>query len=562
MSDDDLKLLFETERRILARRLKKLFPSGSPYSTTKSKESRGTKPEAFPKRSGSSASSDSNHSGRKPLVRRRRPLTEIVVSVGLHALLLAILLPMVIAHRPEEASKDFTVRWVPRQAARSEAPRPDAQQQKPEPIPATEKPEPQVSVPVETPPAPAEPAPEPTPESEPPVENTQLHGIAGAPPGADDGKAASGPYSSRSSGKAVALQRYGGSEATENAVEAGLRWLVTHQDKDGSWSPDGFHRHCPGKACRGGGFPEYRVGVTGLALLGLLASGFTGDAEDSASRALSSGLDYLILVQDEAGCFGPRTGNYMYNHAIATLCIAEAAAITGHEELRSAAARGLRFSADTQQPGGGWDYTSARTLRNDLSITGWQVMAMYTARSANIFYRPEMETKVRRFIKRACPASGWAVYSDRGVGAGRGGVSIAAVGMLCKLYLGWSPRSAEIQRTAKILIRRPPDDGKRVDWEKTFQSSYYWYYATLALFHQGGEIWDAWNVFVQRTILPLQRTRDHREGSWDPDPNWLGAAGGRVATTALNLLTLEVYYRFAPLAKKFGAEAEKSEEKK
>ena len=153
---------------------------------------------------------------------------------------------------------------------------------------------------------------------------------------------------------------------------------------------------------------------------------------------------------------------------------------------------------------------------------------------------------------RAVHRSGWSSYADRGIEKNRGGVSIASVGMLCKLYLGWSPRSREIQNTARILVREPPNPEGRLDWDRTFQSSYYWYYATLALFHVGGEPWGAWNIFIRRTLLPMQHERGHRKGSWNPDPNWIGQAGGRVTSTALHILTFEVYYRYTPLHRRFG----------
>ena len=212
----------------------------------------------------------------------------------------------------------------------------------------------------------------------------------------------------------------------------------------------------------------------------------------------------------------------------------------------------LRFSAKSQQPGGGWDYTNVRTLRNDLSVTGWMVMAVHSARQGGITIDPTMRSSLRKYISRAVQPSGWSTYADRGVGKGRQGISIAAVGMLSKLYLDWSPRSPELRRTAERILRRPPDRDSRVHWEREFQSSYYWYYATLALFHLGGDSWDAWNVLLQREVLPLQRTRGEQAGSWDPDPNWLGAEGGRISTTALNILSFEVYYRYRPLHEKYG----------
>ena len=42
-------------------------------------------------------------------------------------------------------------------------------------------------------------------------------------------------------------------------------------------------------------------------------------------------------------------------------------------------------------------------------------------------------------------------------------------------------------------------------------------------------------------------------GSWAPDSGTIGRSCGRVGSTALSLLTLEVYYRHLPLYKREGA---------
>jgi hypothetical protein len=352
------------------------------------------------------------------------------------------------------------------------------------------------------------------------------------------------------------LQVYGGSEATERAVRGGLQWLARHQERDGSWDPEGFTRKCPfGRACVGSGFPEYRLGATALSLLAFLGAGIDGEQDHEHRDVVRRGLTYLLAEQDKSGCLGLRRGNYMYNHAIGTFCLGEAAILTGEKRYWHATSRALQFSARAQQPGGGWDYTAAATLRNDLSVTGWQVMAIRTAEEAGIPVPSGMRDRVQRYIRRAVHSSGWATYADRGIEKGRAGVSIASVGTLSKLYLGWSPTSPDVQTSAQIMMRHLPNPDARLEWDRTYQSSYYWYYATLALFHVGGETWEAWNTFTRRKLLPLQRTKGHKKGSWDPDPNWIGQAGGRIVSTALHVLIFEVYYRYTPLFEENGGKS-------
>jgi hypothetical protein len=82
-------------------------------------------------------------------------------------------------------------------------------------------------------------------------------------------------------------------------------------------------------------------------------------------------------------------------------------------------------------------------------------------------------------------------------------------------------------------------------WDR-IQSTYYWYYATLAMYQHGGKEWDTWNEAIKTQLLANQHTRGELAGSWDPDDVWAGV-GGRVYQTAICTLSLEVYYRYLPL---------------
>jgi hypothetical protein len=80
---------------------------------------------------------------------------------------------------------------------------------------------------------------------------------------------------------------------------------------------------------------------------------------------------------------------------------------------------------------------------------------------------------------------------------------------------------------------------------------YYWYYATLALHHrhqQNGRAasdWQTWNAALTAALLATQVTDGADAGSWNTNTIW-GGYGGRVYTTAMAAMCLEVYYRYAP----------------
>jgi hypothetical protein len=105
------------------------------------------------------------------------------------------------------------------------------------------------------------------------------------------------------------------------------------------------------------------------------------------------------------------------------------------------------------------------------------------------------------------------------------------------------PRYEELRKQADLLRAKPPrwdSDGASVDF-------YYWYYATYAMNQWGGAAWREWEKALGRALLPMQRRSDRPDnfhGSWDPADAW-GEEGGRVYSTALCALMLEVYYRYA-----------------
>ena len=82
---------------------------------------------------------------------------------------------------------------------------------------------------------------------------------------------------------------------------------------------------------------------------------------------------------------------------------------------------------------------------------------------------------------------------------------------------------------------------------KTRRPDYYYiYYATLALYQHQGPIWSEWNVSLKDVLPNLQEKTGSLEGSWDPSRG-LAETGGRITSTALATLSLEVYYRILPI---------------
>ena len=495
----------------------------------------------------------------KRLFRRLRQSPPFLISLATHLIVLAILAGIAVDQPSSgivsSVAPVLRIGFYSKEPAPADRPGDSDKPSPPEPPREPEKPapppEPEV-IPFDVPQPPAEPeeAPSPPPSAGPPSEASTA-AVKGTPvvglnvPG--QGTAPSrDPFGSRGgSGRGVALREFGGSAGSESSVDAGLRWLSGHQDTEtGSWVD---------------GDPQLKLApsLTGLAVLAFLGKAHTHIETGPYRDTLGRGIDYLLKIQTRDGRFGEpylvqgeRNNRYlMYHQAIATLALAETYALTHDARLRDPLSRAIGFIERAQQHGGGWDYGDLRTGRDDTSVTGWQLMALKSAHAAGIEVNWQTLFGVMRHLESATSATGEVAYADRGPSAARRGPGMVAVGLYSRQMLGWPREAGPLTRQADILLGEPPD------WEKMasandvqyLHSTYYWYYGTLAMFNTGGRWWDRWNARLRDMLVAHQCREGERRGSWDPPKGGFDEVGGRVFVTALNILTLEIYYRYLPL---------------
>jgi len=341
---------------------------------------------------------------------------------------------------------------------------------------------------------------------------------------------------------------FGADADSEAAVKAGLKWLAGAQSSDGSWNARqygaGEERMVLGMSRDGTG-DKADTGITGLALLAFLSAGHThreGEHRDTVRR----GLEYLLEVQMPSGDLsGPKQiGNSqnvlnarMYCHSIAALALAEAHTMTLDAGLRDALLKAAQYSLNAQDVrGGGWRYSPGDP--GDLSQFGWQAMMLKSVERSGIKIPVEVSRRMRRFLD-SCSAGrfgGLATYRPR---EGRPSDTMTAEALACRLMLNY-PQTLEARKEAldMIMATRPGVGENNV---------YFWYYATLALFQLQDENLRVWNQAMKAQLIRSQLPSYDREpGSWNPDGLWAGY-GGRVYSTAMSCLCLEVYYRFLPM---------------
>jgi hypothetical protein len=339
------------------------------------------------------------------------------------------------------------------------------------------------------------------------------------------------------------VERMGGSDASEDAVGRGLPWLARHQSPAGDWDVDSFDAKCQG--CRGGTSQvtcaSCNAAVTALAILCFLGQNHTPENKWSPFREhVAKAIAWLLSIASADGSLAGEDKRYtMYSHGIATLALSEAYILTGNEELREPLGRAVQLIVSSQNTKtGGWRYKPRPPLRGDTSITGWQVLALTSARGAGLEVPEKTLERARHWLDNEV-ASGQhgGIYGYTSANEPR--VAMVAEGMYARLLLGAKPGDRNIEEAARY-VHSVTRSGGHLD------NLYLLYYGNLALYYYQGWIWERWNDEVRTFLVRSQNRAGRLAGSWDPTGPW-SESGGRVLSTCLATLTLEVYYRYLPL---------------
>ena len=442
------------------------------------------------------------------------------------------------------------------------------------------------------------------PEPEAPIDLTAPVGEVGStdlPPGLDGGNSNIGTgdkpgIRSSNSPKGVFTNRPGkgggvGDKArelvgppllTEKAVREGLIWLGRHQQPDGSWSAATLSDECTsGRPCAPEGNDyshQYDPGVTGLALLAFLGRGLTAENDailvDEAfgkqmltGDIVGAGLKWLVREQGPDGSFRNYPG-LLYNEAIGALALSEAWGLSRSPAWKAPAEKAIRYlvSAQKANPFGsgrwGWRYTPGGDTIADTSVTGWVVMALKSAQLAGLDVPRDAFDGALDFVNWASTKEGFVGYLGPDAAGepvtGHGDQfdyhvgTMSSLGMLVRTFAKHDIRDPFLEAAAQQIVKDLPsvsEDRLSVDY-------YYWYYGSLALNQfdgpdsprpDRGKYWKPWNEAMIAALVSLQDGTTEKSvcsrGGWLAPDRWC-YAGGPVYATAMNVLTLEVYYRY------------------
>jgi hypothetical protein len=295
--------------------------------------------------------------------------------------------------------------------------------------------------------------------------------------------------------------------AAEQAVARAQRWIAGAQRRDGGW----MTQHGRNNA-----------GEIAYAILALMVNGSV-PGEGPYGENISRGIQFLVNLQKENGLIiGNSESGPMYQHALATLALTECLGMTQNPRIRAATIRAVDLIVDTQHGEGGWRY-QPRVEPGDISVTVMQVMALRAANDVGIFVPGETIDRAVNFIK-AC-------YSPKEKGfkymTGNGSAEFArtAAGLVCLQSVGLY-EDPIIPDVVDYLM-------ETAFGEKKY--NHYWYghyYASVGLYHYGGEPWKAYYPQIKEKILKDWQKHGHY---------------GSLLDTSWAVLILGVPYRYLPI---------------
>ncbi len=303
------------------------------------------------------------------------------------------------------------------------------------------------------------------------------------------------------------------SEDVRTALNRALDFVVSQQAEDG-----GFNSRIGNAA------------ITGLAVQALLGAGcLKRDDWNTVYRA----VDYIKTCFHSPEEFtkpgrnsdmkkgGIFTNKGLYEHAISLTALVEAYAMGIEEDLPEIIKQGIDFLERAQvserRPEtlfgpmtndsiyyGGWRY-AADSRDADLSVTGWQIIALVAAQRAGFDVHAKTLEWAEDFVNK-CYIEGREQFAYRP--GGLWSVGRCAMGAL-SLQLSGKGDVPAVKKAIRVILTSPPT------WEgEPFRGPYpiyYWYYGSRAAYLDGGKTWEAWKQAVCGMLVRHQ----NKDGSWE-----------------------------------------------
>jgi hypothetical protein len=311
----------------------------------------------------------------------------------------------------------------------------------------------------------------------------------------------------------------------DRSIVRALKYLASQQTATGSW------RVRRSDSCA----------ATSLATMAFMSAGHV-PGEGPYGDALLRGIRWVLDRQQKNGMFVHRAGHGpMYAHGITTLMLAEVAGMVDGalaKRVRSALERGILLILKAQmvrkgpQHAGGWRYQT-QSADSDLSVTGWQLLALRGAKNVGCDVPKEAIDYAVDYVKKCATRGGGFGYQPNGSTT----PTRAGTGILCLEICG-KHKAKETMAAADYLLRRP------LQYHDSF-FFYGVYYSSVGMFKVGDKYWDSTRKHLSSLLLNAQTGN----GSWTIQRGG-EASYGPVYATSLSVLALAVDYQYLPIYQK------------
>jgi hypothetical protein len=339
-------------------------------------------------------------------------------------------------------------------------------------------------------------------------------------------------------------------QRVDSAVDRALIWLAAQQQPDGSFPT----------------LDRGQPGVTSLCVLAFMAHGHM-PGEGEYGRVLERATQFILRCQKPNGLvslYGPEgtelsrdidqtlgvTG--AYNHAISSLTLSEMYGIQPgrSEPIQQAIAKALsatlqmqRWPKDRPEDIGGWRYISYKPeSESDLSITGWQLMFLRSARNAGFNVPKQAIDQAVGYVRRTF---------DREFGSFRyvigktqyGSRAMGGAGVLALAHAGFH-NSREAQQAGQWILEHRFDVYNAENPPGMHDRYHYSLFnCCQGMYQLGSPFWEKFFPPTVRVVLQGQRA----DGSWEAESYQRDRQFGNAYTTALVVLSLGAPNQFLPV---------------
>jgi hypothetical protein len=309
----------------------------------------------------------------------------------------------------------------------------------------------------------------------------------------------------------------------DQAIVKALDFLARQQQPSGAWKADNYGE---------------MTSITSLSIMAYLAAGHV-PGEGPYSDSMQRGLRWVLSHQQRNGLIVHQSSHGpMYCHGISTLMLAEVIGMVPKEEakpLREALERAVKLILDSQNlqkprdQAGGWRYQPS-SRDSDLSVTGWQLLALRAAKNVGCDVPAENIDRAVEYVRNCSSRGnrGFCYQPGGGPSPVMTGTGILALEICGQHHAPESLGGADFLLASPVRYQQP-------------HFFYGAYYCGVGMFQIGGRHWEQSRDNLRKVLLPKQAN----DGSWVAEDEERGV--GRPYATSMAVLSLAVEYQFLPI---------------